>query len=109
MINRKRIELIEKKEREKELKELQMKCDICYLQDFNSVLILRENRFVKGLPKHIAKAHRVCWRCAQWLFKNRYYNFGTSWREIFFYQMGISKTNRKKYKEKREKYVVIHA
>lgn len=109
MERRKEIELEERKKRERELKELEMKCDICYLSHFNAVLVLKPNKFSKYASKKEAKARRVCWGCAQWLFKNGLYNFGTNWRNLFFYQMGISKTNRKKYKEKREKYMVIHA
>ena len=109
MINRKKIELEKKEKRDRELKLMLMKCDICYLSHFNEVFILRSHRFALRTPKHIKKAHRVCGGCAKWLFKNRYYNFGTSWREVFFYQMGNSKINREKYNKNREKYMVIHA
>ncbi|QYW08125.1 hypothetical protein 15570_00028 [Lokiarchaeota virus WyrdV1] len=104
MINRKKIELIEKRKRERALKELEMKCDICQLSHFNEVFILRNNRFAKIVPRSISKTKtsRVCWECARWLFKNRYYNFGDSWRNLFFYQLHIKDKNR-------EKYMVIHA
>ena len=102
MINRKKIESEKEKKRDRELKLMVMRCDICYLSHFNEVFILRRKRFALRTPKNIKKAHRVCWGCAKWLFKNRYYNFGTSWRELFFYQLHVKDKNR-------EKYMVIHA
>ena len=101
MDRRKEIELEERKKREKELKELQMKCDMCQLSHFNEVFILRSNKFAKKCPTHIAKARRVCWECARWLFKRAFYNFGNSWRNLFFYQLHIKDKNR-------YKYMVIH-
>jgi len=102
MINRKKIELERIKERDRIYKLMKMKCDICHLSGFNEVFILRSERFAKRTPKHIKKAHRVCWECAKWLFRNRYYNFGTHWRNLFFYQLHVKDKNR-------EKYMVIHA
>lgn len=89
----------EKKKRERELL---MKCDICQLSHFNEVFILRKERFSKRATRGEAKARRVCWGCAGWLFSNRKYNFGTSWRNLFFFQRHVKEKNR-------EKYMVIHA
>ena len=108
-IERIELEKKEKEKRDKELKELEMRCDICKLGNFNEVFILRKDKFSKKCPKQYFKANRVCWDCAKWLFKSGFYNFGTNWKNIFFYQMGFSRTNAKKYREKREKYMVIHA
>lgn len=101
-MDRKILELEEKKKKEGILKDLLMKCDICYLSHFNEVFVLRSNRFAKKTPKKIAKARRVCWECAKWLFKNALYNFGYNWRNLFFYQLHIKPKNR-------DKYMVVHA
>jgi len=79
-----------------------MDCDLCSAKDLNEVLILRSNRFSKYAPKKTQKASRVCWECARELFSKRLYNFGTSWRNLFFSLGGFVDRNR-------EKYMVIHA
>jgi len=101
-IERIKIEKEKKEKRDRELKELLMKCDICKLSDFNEVFILKSDRFTKNCPKKDSKARRVCGGCARWLFKNRYYDFGTYWRNFFFSQLHIKDKNR-------GKYMVIHA
>ena len=101
-IERIRIEKERKENRERELKELIMRCDICYLSHFNEVFILKPEKFSRFATKKEAKARRVCWGCASWLFKNMKYNFGTSWRNLFFKQRRLIEKNR-------DKYMVIHA
>lgn len=106
MINRKKIEVKKKEKRDALYESLLMKCDICHLSHFNEVFILRKERFVnkgKGNWKvNPKKTNRVCWGCAQWLFRNRLYDFGTYWKNLFFYQLHVKDKNR-------EKYMVIHA
>ncbi len=96
-----KIEKENKEKRTKELEELRMRCDICYLSHFNEVFILKPERFSLKANRGERKARRVCWGCASWLFKTKKYNFGKSWRELFFVQRRINFKNR-------EKYMVIH-
>lgn len=72
-----------------ELFDLEMKCDICKVEQ-NEVLILRKQRFTSKGKIH-KRVHRVCLRCARGLVKRREYDFGTFWLGVFHYHYEVKK------------------
>lgn len=85
-----------------------MECDICERTDRKEIIILKPNRFSKHGSQKERNAKRVCFQCAQKLFLDRIYNFGSIWREIFFktlFAMDIKKSGFVAFKQK---YMVIH-
>ena len=56
-----------------------MRCDMCKMDNQNSVLVLKKHKFTKKGAR-FEKYERVCIRCARKLNQKGFYDFGCYWR-----------------------------
>ena len=85
-----------------------MECDLCERFNLQFIINLKPDCFSKNGTVKERKAHRVCFKCGFYLFKERIYNFSREMRETYYEYLEKIPSKESKREMHKETYLVIH-